>query len=182
MSLVCLTSFDWQKCTSGNKYNHHRYFYVIFGAKRRQPSTGSFTPRPQTSNQSLIQTPLQCILECVILGKIATLLFWQKSKYHSKVPNYSLSHGTKIHGIKCLPIKTVNMHFGVYEAKWILEGVFKASLPPVWPDLVIYWTLSNFLKPLVTIDLPKSSTFLGNFWKCGKIYHFSSEIIFRQLL
>ena len=36
----------------------------------------------------------------------------------------------------------------------------------------------NFLKPLATINLPKSPTFLGNFYKGVKIYHFSSEIIF----
>ena len=51
----------------------------------------------------------------------------------------------------------------------------------VWPYLAIYWTLDNFLKPLTTINLPKSSTFLGNFCKGVKIYHFSSEIIFVQL-
>ena len=47
----------------------------------------------------------------------------------------------------------------------------------VWPDLAIYWTLGNFLKPLGTINLPKSTKFLGNFFKSVKIYHFSSEII-----
>ena len=26
-----------------------------------------------------------------------------------------------------------------------------------------FWTLGNFLKPLATINLPKSPTFLGNF-------------------
>ena len=41
----------------------------------------------------------------------------------------------------------------------------------------IYWTLGNFLN-----NLPKSPTFLGNFIKNVKIYHFSSEIIFGQLL
>ena len=40
----------------------------------------------------------------------------------------------------------------------------------------------NFLKPLATINLPKSLTFLGNFCKGVKIYHFSIEIILRQLL
>ena len=53
---------------------------------------------------------------------------------------------------------------------------------PVWPDLAIYWTLGNFLKPLATNNLPKSPTFLGNFCKGVKIFNFSSEIIFRQLL
>ena len=40
----------------------------------------------------------------------------------------------------------------------------------------------QLLKPLATINLSKSSTFLGNFCKCLKIYHFYIEIIFRQLL
>ena len=35
----------------------------------------------------------------------------------------------------------------------------------VWPYWAIYWTLGNFLKPMATISLPKSPTFLGNFWK-----------------
>ena len=52
----------------------------------------------------------------------------------------------------------------------------------VWPDLAIYWTLGNFSEPLATINLPKSSTFLGNFCKVVKIYHFSSEILFGQVL
>ena len=38
-----------------------------------------------------------------------------------------------------------------------------SDLAPVWPDLAIYWTLGNFLKPLATIILPKSPTFSGNF-------------------
>ena len=52
----------------------------------------------------------------------------------------------------------------------------------MWPDWAIYWTLGNFLKPLAAINLPKSPTFLVNFCKGVKIYHFSSEIIFGQLL
>ena len=40
----------------------------------------------------------------------------------------------------------------------------------------------QLLKPLATISLPKSLTLLGNFCKGVKIYHFSSEIIFGQLL
>ena len=38
------------------------------------------------------------------------------------------------------------------------------------------------LKPLATYNLPKSPTFLCKFFKGVKIYHFSSEIIFGQLL
>ena len=52
----------------------------------------------------------------------------------------------------------------------------------VWPDLAIFRTLGNFLKPLATINLAKSPTFLGNFCKGFKIYPFSSEIILGQLL
>ena len=48
------------------------------------------------------------------------------------------------------------------------------QLQAVWPDWAIYWTLGYFLKPLATINLPKSPTFLGNFCKGVKIYHFSS--------
>ena len=48
--------------------------------------------------------------------------------------------------------------------------------------LAIYWTLGKFSKPLATIKLAKSPTFLGNFCKSVEICHFSSEIIFGQLL
>ena len=48
----------------------------------------------------------------------------------------------------------------------------------VWPDWAIFCTLGNFVKPLPTTNLAKSLTFLGNFCKCVKSYHFSSEIIF----
>ena len=64
----------------------------------------------------------------------------------------------------------------------ILRLIFAQGPCSVWPDWVIYWTLSNFLKPLATINLSKSPTFLGNFCKGVKIYYFSSEINFRQLL
>ena len=47
----------------------------------------------------------------------------------------------------------------------------------MWPDWAIYWTLGNFLRPLAAINLPKSSTFLGNFCKGVKIIHFTCEII-----
>ena len=37
------------------------------------------------------------------------------------------------------------------------------SSESVWPNWAIYWTLGNFLKPLTTIYLSKSPTFLGDF-------------------
>ena len=60
--------------------------------------------------------------------------------------------------------------------------IFMSLSNSVWPDWAIFWTLGNFLKPLATVNLPKSSTFLGNFCEVVKINHFSSEIIFGQLL
>ena len=54
----------------------------------------------------------------------------------------------------------------------------QCSVESVGPDWAIYWTLGNFLKPWATINLPKSPSFLGNFCKGVKIYHFFSEIIF----
>ena len=52
----------------------------------------------------------------------------------------------------------------------------------MWPQWGIYRTLGNFLKPLATIYLPKSLTFLGNVCKDVKIFNFSIEIIFGQHL
>ena len=52
----------------------------------------------------------------------------------------------------------------------------------MWPDWAIICTLGYFLKLLATINLPRSPTFLSNFCKGVKIYHFSGEIIFGQLL
>ena len=48
---------------------------------------------------------------------------------------------------------------------------------PVWPDWAIFRTLGKFLKPLATYNLPKSHTFLGNFCKGVKIYHFGAIFI-----
>ena len=59
---------------------------------------------------------------------------------------------------------------------------FKVELLPVWQDWATYWTLGNFSKPLATINLPKSPTFLGNFCKDVKIFYFYSEIILGQIL
>ena len=70
---------------------------------------------------------------------------------------------------------SVKMHF------WA-GAIGNAQLPSVWPDWVIYWTLGNFLKPLATINLPKSTTLFGIFYKCVQIFHFSSKKIFGQLL
>ena len=58
----------------------------------------------------------------------------------------------------------------------------KSESYPVWPDWAIYWALGNFLKPLATINVPKSPPFIGIFYKGVEIIPFSSETIFGQLL
>ena len=45
-----------------------------------------------------------------------------------------------------------------------------------------FCTLGTFLKLLATNNLPKSLSFLDNFYKGVKIYHFSSDLIFGQPL
>ena len=67
----------------------------------------------------------------------------------------------------------------------LLTKVPKKSLnrsQSVCPDCTIYCTLGNILKLVATIILAKSPTFSGNFWIGIKIFQFSSEIIFGQLL
>ena len=61
----------------------------------------------------------------------------------------------------------------IYKVFWVGSSVTKLG------DL---WTLGKFLKHLATINLPTCPSFLGNFCEGVKIYHFSSEIIFGQLL
>ena len=50
----------------------------------------------------------------------------------------------------------------------------KCESDAVWPDWAIFWTLGNSLKPLATINLPKSPTFFGNFCKGVKNLWFFS--------
>ena len=56
-------------------------------------------------------------------------------------------------------------------------------MSPVWPNWAIHCTLGNFSKPVATIILPKSSTFVGNFCKCsqnlsfGQLKHFWATFI-----
>ena len=52
----------------------------------------------------------------------------------------------------------------------------------VWQELVIFYTLGNLSKPLATINLPNSLTFLVNIWKGVIIINFISEIVFGHLL
>ena len=82
------------------------------------------------------------------------------------------SSGTQLHLLKWIAIVTVHDE----------QTSSTFGLTSVWPDLTIYWTLGNFLKPLAIIKLSQSPPFLGNFCKDVKIIHFSSETILGQLL
>ena len=63
------------------------------------------------------------------------------------------------------PTEPIWYLFETFCSLWIIEKTQSRQrcLQTVWPDLAIYWTLGNFLKPLATIHLPKSPTVLGNF-------------------
>ena len=69
----------------------------------------------------------------------------------------------------------------IFSRKWKIN-LGHCHCQSVWPDWPIFWSLGNFSKPVATINLPKSHSFLGNFCKGVKIFHFASEIIFGQLL
>ena len=90
------------------------------------------------------------------------------------------------------------LHFLVKTTFSIFGQIFKLTLfdmllkPRYWPPCMLHMnsatrlgdfcTLGNFSKPVVIIILPNSPIFMGNFCKNVKIFRFSSEIIFWQLL
>ena len=62
--------------------------------------------------------------------------------------------------------------------------LYQSTLQPAssvtrWGDLLDFGQL---FKALTMINLPKSPTFLGNFFNGAKIFKFSSQIIFGQIL
>ena len=56
------------------------------------------------------------------------------------------------------------------------------SLGPLVISVTRLSNLLDFSNPVATVILPKLPTFLGNFCKGVKIFNFSSEILFGQLL
>ena len=91
----------------------------------------------------------------------------------------------KIVILLALNLPHLNVHFYSWDSRIFYvfgAATFARTSWSVWPDWAIFCTLGNFFKPLETINLPKSLTFLGNFCKGVKILNFSSEIIFGQLL
>ena len=86
-------------------------------------------------------------------------------------------------GLKLKQILVISKLLGYHFWLVFMPGqVVVVGTPISVTRLGIFWTLGNFLKPLSTINLPKSPTFLGIFSNGVKIYYFSSEIIFGQLL
>ena len=65
----------------------------------------------------------------------------------------------------------------IFYLSFFSSSLTHSCLLAVWPDLVIFCTLGNFLKPLATINLPKSLTLLGNFRIGVKSYHFGATFI-----
>ena len=132
---------------------------------------------------------------CKLLSK-----WWKFAKFGHTVSNNrkSLNLGLNLHDPHSLPngsmifrskksLSYFNLifftsHFHPYDFYWCHQSSWTLTQPTVWPDWVIYWTLGNFSKAVAIISLHKSLTFLGNFWKGVKIFNFSSEIIFGQLL
>ena len=102
-----------------------------------------------------------------------------------------------LHRVNCLlitppPNKSINRKFlkildnfkgkGKQSADTLTYLTNFREMLSVWPDWAIYLILGNFSKPVGTMSLPKYTTFIGNFCKGVKIFHFSSELIFGQLL
>ena len=80
---------------------------------------------------------------------------------------------------QCVPIPaSLFEQNGVIELRGRKNGVFVGSVTRLGDFL----HFGNFFKPLATINLPKSLTSLDNFCTGIKMYHFSSNIIFGQLL
>ena len=90
----------------------------------------------------------------------------------------------------CLHYLTISKHSNLnlierLQFPWLTASIrcVQTFVPqPLWPDWAIYLNLGMFSKPLATINLSKSRSFLGNFCKGVKIINFTSETIFGQLL
>ena len=79
-----------------------------------------------------------------------------------------------IRGLNVLNLYEINRQMvGTVQAPALCKLKFSIPyLEAVWPDWAIYWTLGNFSKPLATIILPKSPTFIGIFCISVQISNF----------
>ena len=99
--------------------------------------------------------------------------------------NYSLTKLAQILGNFCAILKTslfmYKLLWLLFEQLWWKLGTSKFGQCDQIGQFIELWR-TNFLKPFATLNLSKSPTFLGNFCKGVKIYHFSCKIIFGQIL
>ena len=65
------------------------------------------------------------------------------------------------------------------EKSMVENSLYRMQCDQIWQFFGLWATFSSLWQQLICPNLP---TFLGNFCKGVKIYHFHSEIIFRQLL
>ena len=89
--------------------------------------------------------------------------------WNRKRPLYKLSHNRcqqAVLFVKTIKGKTLLHWRSIVTAAPLCPN---CGLGAVWPDWAINWTLGKFLKPLATINWPKSLLFLGNFCNGVKI-------------
>ena len=111
------------------------------------------------------------------LRYVAVLL----DSFRTGLANSDCSLDRKRRKVAAWPLTLLLTVWSLWQKILQLSFVRLLMLAPVWPDWVIYWTLGHFSKPVATISLPKSLTFLGDFCKGVKIFNFSSEIILGNL-
>ena len=97
----------------------------------------------------------------VLSRHLQTICLHFKIEHYSKFGIASILF-VLLGGEKFWQMEKWKIRIKVFVSIWRREAFFGSSVS-VWPDWVIYWTLGKFLKPLTTISLPESPTFLGNF-------------------
>ena len=122
---------------------------------------------------------------CSIFPPICMIKRWTHKSFYrisslTSKDVWRLTHGLPLwRSTRTSPSRLTSEKRNLYS--WRNSGVLRIR-QSVWPELAIFCTLGNHSKPVATLILPKSLTFLGNFCLGVKIYHFASEIIFGQLL
>ena len=102
------------------------------------------------------------------LDVLATELIWNTKSSHSQpLPYYIGLFDPITECTVCTAVDWIWTRVSPYvsEATAAPQRLPKMTFDslPVWPDLAIFWTLGNFLKPLATINLPKSPSILRQF-------------------
>ena len=99
------------------------------------------------------------------------------------VPFRHVQHGARKSGptrhASSLPAHSSQHPVTIWAAGWEAKFVAYLQCDQIWRYIGLWATFQSLC---ATINLPKYPTFLGNFCKGVKIFNFSSEIIFGQLL